>query len=89
MDGILGVTPVAETIASGLSVPWAMAFAPDGRLFVTERPGRVRVIDGTGLRAQPVINMTSVVAATGEGGLCGIAVDPDFLNNGYLYVYHT
>jgi glucose/arabinose dehydrogenase len=89
VDGVFGVTPVAETIASGLTIPWGLAFAPDGRLFVTERPGRVRVIDNTGLRAQPVINMASVVAATGEGGLCGIAVDPDFPNNGYLYVYHT
>lgn len=85
----LGVTPVAETIATNLTVPWALAFAPDGRLFLTERPGRVRVIDGGGLRSQAVINLASVVRNVGEGGLCGIDVDPDFATNHYLYVYYT
>ena len=42
-----------EPVASGLDTPWAIAFAPDGRIFVTERPGRIRVIDKNGLRPEP------------------------------------
>ena len=69
---------VPEVVATNLIVPWAMAFAPDGRIFVTERPGRVRVIDQDGLQPVPLIDMVAEVAAVGEGGLMGIAVDPDF-----------
>lgn len=78
-----------EVVASNLVVPWAMAFTPDGRLLVTERAGRVRVIDSTGLQAAPMIDLTSVVRATGETGLMGIDVDPDFATNGYFYVMYT
>lgn len=76
-----------RTIATGLDIPWAMAFAPDGRLFFTERPGRVRVIVGGVL--QPVPVMTLSVESVGEAGLLGLAVDPDFASNGHLYVYYT
>lgn len=87
MGGPSGVT--TENVATGLVVSWALAFAPDGRLFVTERPGRVRVIDQSGLRPEPVIDLTNVVVSSGESGLCGIAVDPDFATNRYLYVYYS
>lgn len=79
--------PRVETWVSGLVVPWALAFAPDGRLFLTERPGRIRlVVDGV-LREDPVATLP--VAATGEGGLLGLALDPDFDANGHLYVMYT
>src|SRR5581483_10485432 len=62
-----------------------LAFAPDGRLFVTERPGRLGVVrDG---RAQPVATLP--VAARGEGGLMGLALDPRFAETGRLYVCYT
>ena len=54
---------VLDTIASGLSVPWAMAFAPDGRIFVTERPGRIRVIDHGALAPTPGRHSASTRAA--------------------------
>ncbi|HET8679639.1 MAG TPA: PQQ-dependent sugar dehydrogenase, partial [bacterium] len=73
--------------ASGLDIPWGMAFVPDGRLFVTERPGRLRVIVGGVLQPSAVI--TLAVEATGESGLLGIAADPGFATNGRLYVYYT
>ena len=76
-----------EVVASGLRIPWALAFAPDGRLFFTERPGRLRVIESGQLRPQPVAELP--VAAVGEGGLLGLALDPDFGANGYLYVMYT
>ena len=79
-----------ETVASGLETPWAMAFAPDGRIFVTERPGRVRVVDDGGLRPEPWAVLDVVPAEyRSEGGLLGVAVDPDFGTSGALYVLAT
>lgn len=82
-----GFRPVVETVASGLEVPWAMAFAPDGRLFFTERPGRLRVISGGELSPDPVAVLPAV--STGESGLMGLAIDPAFEENGYLYVMYS
>jgi glucose/arabinose dehydrogenase len=74
-------------IASGLASPTAMAFAPDGRLFVCEQGGRLRVIrDGTLL---PTPFLTVTVSATGERGLLGVAFDPAFAANRFVYVYYT
>lgn len=82
------VAPLAvTTLAAGLDIPWAMAFVPDGRLFFTERPGRLRVLDGGALQAGPVLTLP--VRAVGEGGLLGLAADPNFAANGFLYVYYT
>lgn len=77
-----------ETVAAGLEAPWDLAFAPDGRIFVTERPGRLRVIEGGQLRPEPVATLPEV-AARGEGGLLGLALAPDFAQSRALYLYHT
>ncbi|MFQ5951330.1 MAG: PQQ-dependent sugar dehydrogenase [Candidatus Geothermarchaeales archaeon] len=76
-----------EVVAEGLEIPWSLAFSPDGRLFVTERPGRVRVAESGVLVEQPLLIVD--VAAEGEGGLLGMALHPDFSENGYVYLYHT
>lgn len=76
-----------EDVATDLQVPWALAFSPDGRLFFTERTGQLRVIADGSLQAEPVA--TFEVAAVGEAGLLGLALDPDFSQNHYLYVYYT
>ncbi len=76
-----------EVVASGLEVPWALAFAPDGRLLVTERPGRLRLVKDGRLEPEPLATLT--VAAVGEGGLMGLALDPGFAGNGRLYLCHT
>ena len=76
-----------ETVASGLQVPWAIDFAKDGRIFFTERIGNVRVIENGKLIAEPVF--TKEVAKTGEAGMLGLALDPDFANNNFIYVYYT
>ena len=79
-----------ETVASGLEIPWAMAFAPDGRIFVTERPGRVRVIDDNGLRPEPwAVVEVAPPEYRSEGGLLGISVAPDFATSGNVYVLGT
>jgi len=78
---------VETRVASGLSSPTAMAFAPDGRLFVTQQGGALRVIKNGALLSQPF--MTLSVNSSGERGLLGIAFDPDFTSNGFVYVYYT
>ena len=86
VSGATGFT--VEEVATGLDTPWELAFAPDGRIFVTERPGRLRVIEGGHLRAEPVAIVPGVVEQ-GEGGLLGLVLDPNFATNGNLYLYHT
>ena len=75
-------------MATGLEIPWDLDFLPDGRALVTERPGRVRLLDADGtLRPQPVARVA--VSAKGEGGLLGLAVDPAFASNRFVYLYST
>ena len=80
-----------QSMAQGLDNATAMAFAPDGRLFITERvTGRIRVFKDGVLQAAPWATVAVWGQPTwGEQGLLGIAVDPDFLNNGFVYVYYT
>ncbi|HEY7064518.1 MAG TPA: PQQ-dependent sugar dehydrogenase [Chloroflexota bacterium] len=78
----------AETVVDGLAVPWALAWAPDGRLFFNERPGRVRVVEGGVLRPEPVATLP-VSQSTSEGGLLGLALAPDFAQSSAFYVYYT
>ena len=79
-------TGFAETqFATGLRNPTAMAFAPDGRLFVAEQEGRLRVIKNGGLLLTPFL--TVPVDKNGERGLLGVAFDPAFASNHYVYVY--
>jgi aldose sugar dehydrogenase len=78
-----------ETVATGLEAPWALAFVPDGRIFITERPGRLRVLTSEGVLDPEPVGEIEGVAAEGEGGLLGLAIDPDFDRNRSLYLYHT
>jgi glucose/arabinose dehydrogenase len=80
--------PRVKTVASGLQIPWEIAFLPDGRALVTERPGRVRMLGRDGrLQRKPVGRVA--VSAQGEGGLLGLAVDPGFAANHFVYLYYT
>lgn len=74
-------------VAGGFELPTSMAFAPDGRLFVTERFGKVRVVKDRTLL--PIPFLTVSVDATDIRGLHGIAFDPDFTDNGYVYIAYT
>ena len=78
---------VDQPFAGGFTAPTAMAFAPDGRLFVTEQGGAVRVVKQGRLLPTPFVRM--YVDSSGERGLLGIAFHPSFASNGYVYVYHT
>src|SRR5205809_7470524 len=67
--------------------PTAMAFAPDGRLFVCQQGGQLRVIKNGSLLSTPFVTLT--VDSSGERGLLGIAFDPNFAANNFVYVYYT
>lgn len=74
-------------VATGLTAPVTMQFAPDGRLFVVEQAGQVRVIENGTLLPTPFISLT--VDNTGERGLLGIAFDPAFASEPWVYLYYT
>ena len=81
-------TNFTETqFATGFTNPTAMAFAPDGRLFVCQQGGQLRVFKNGALLATPFVSLT--VDSSGERGLLGIAFDPNFATNNFLYVYYT
>ncbi|MDO8498261.1 MAG: PQQ-dependent sugar dehydrogenase [bacterium] len=77
-----------EVIAKNLEVPWALAFLPNGDILVTERKGLVRLIKDGQLLQEPVITL-SKVKQSGESGLHGIAIHPDFPQKPYVYLYYT
>jgi aldose sugar dehydrogenase len=76
-----------ETVAEGLEVPWALAFVDEDTILVTERPGRVRLIEDGELRAEPASEIE--VTHEGEGGLLGIALHPGFPERRLAYLYYT
>lgn len=77
-----------ETVVAGLKVPWSITWAPDGRLFFTERPGRVRVVVNGQLRPQPLVVLTDV-EPSGESGLMSLALHPQFGTNHFLYLSYA
>ena len=77
-----------EGYASGLVRPIAMAWLPDGRMLVTEQTGAIRVVENGVLRSKPWASIPNVRVMR-EGGLIGIAVDPDFGNNHFVYVFYS
>ena len=90
-----GVAPAAtlppgfseSVVASGISSPTAMEFAPDGRLFVCQQNGQLRVIKNDVLLAAPFLTVTP--DSNGERGLLGVAFDPNFASNQRVYIYYT
>jgi glucose/arabinose dehydrogenase len=83
-DGMI----LVEVIAHGLDHPWGLAFLPDRRMLVTERPGRLRVITHDGRASAPVQNVPAVYAY-GQGGLLDVALDPDFAANRLVYLSYA
>ena len=74
-----------QVISSGLEHPWSLAFLPDGRFLVSERPGRLRIIEADGrLLPQPVGGLPEI-EASGQGGLLDVVLHPDFAHNNWVY----
>jgi aldose sugar dehydrogenase len=74
-----------ETVVEGLEHPWSLAFLPDGRVLVTERPGRLRLIEDGRLHPDPVAGVPMVFAHS-QGGLMEVLADPAFERNGFVYL---
>ena len=84
-----GETPVEiTTVASGLAHPWGLAFLPDGRMLVTERPGRLRYVDSKGIVSDPVAGVPAVYAER-QGGLLDVVLDPEFAANSTIYLSYA
>ncbi len=78
-----------RTLASNLDTPWQIALAPDGFIYLSERGGLVRVISPSGkLQQKPWLSLPEIVEI-GEGGLLGLALDPNFSENGFIYLSYT
>jgi len=77
----------AETVLENLMIPWSLAFAPDGRMFFTERVGRINVVASGGSKPTPFSELPA--ENVGEGGLLGLALSPEFETDRFVYVYHT
>lgn len=77
-----------ETVVSGLTSPWALAFLPDGRMLITEKPGRLRIAarDGT---LSPAVAGVPKVAAQNQGGLLDVITDRDFAKNNTIYFCYS
>jgi glucose/arabinose dehydrogenase len=76
-----------ETVVDGLENPWSVDFLPDGRMLVTEKPGRLRIIEN-GQLSEPVKGLPEITAK-GQGGLLDIALDPDYKNNQIIYLSYS
>jgi glucose/arabinose dehydrogenase len=88
MEATATQIPDVEVAATGLATIWAIDFAPDGRIFLTERGGRIRTIQDGQLQPEPWLTLDDVVEIS-EAGLLGLALDPGFADNGWVYVAYT
>jgi glucose/arabinose dehydrogenase len=78
-----------QVMAEKLYVPWAIDISNEGKLFFTERSGAIRIIEDGKLLPQPLITFRSPFVSLGEGGLMGIALDPNYSQNHYIYAMHS
>ncbi|MCY4661454.1 MAG: PQQ-dependent sugar dehydrogenase [Acidobacteria bacterium] len=83
-----GTRFLIETVATGLEAPGSLAFAPDGRLFLAEAPGRIRVLTSAGLRPEPAF-VLSGATVPGWPVISGLTLDPEFARNGFVYLLQT
>jgi len=75
-----------QTVAKNLTIPWSIDWTPDGTMLFTERDGHLRVVKDGQLLEDPLL---SLGVGDVEGGMLGIAVDPNYLENNYIYIYYT
>lgn len=79
----------AQTFTEGLEFPWGLAFLPDGRMLVSERPGRLRLVAADGRLDPKPVDGLPPIAAVGQGGLLDVALHPDFAKNGLVYLSYA
>jgi len=79
----------SDALVASVGVPTALAFTPDGRLLITTQGGSLRIVKNGTLLGTAALNLSSVLCSNSERGLLGIAVDPSFASNRFIYVYYT
>ncbi|MEO7912289.1 MAG: PQQ-dependent sugar dehydrogenase [Roseiflexaceae bacterium] len=92
VSSLLAAAPPADftdTLVTNLASPTALAFTPDGRLLLTQQTGQLRVYQGTALLATPALDLSGELCTNSERGLLGVAVDPVFATNHFIYLYYT
>lgn len=77
-----------SAVAGGLTHPWSLAFLPDGRMLVTERPGQLRIVERDGRVSDPIAGVPDV-HAEGQGGLLDVALDPAYASNRFIYLSYA
>jgi aldose sugar dehydrogenase len=80
--------PVVTTLTDKLNLPWSLAFLPDGKILITEKPGAMRVLDKNGTLSEPIKNVPAV-SATGQVGLLDLALDPSFAVNHRIFFTYS
>ena len=80
--------PKVVTVAQGLVNPWSLAFLPDGRLLVTEKPGRLRIVGSNGAMGPPISGLPAL-SVGGQCGLLDVALDPKFADNRFIYLSYA
>ena len=78
-----------RSIVAGLAQPTSVAWAPDGRMFVVEKEGVLKVVAPGALTATTVLDIRNEVHSYWDRGMLGLAVDSSFATNGYVYLYYT
>src|SRR5262249_9436559 len=89
---LLAATPgasFADTLVANVSSPTALAFTPDGRLLITQQTGQLRVFAGGVLLPTAALDLSAAICDNSERGLLGVAVDPAFASNHFIYLYYT
>ena len=78
-----------DTLVAAVGGPTALAFTPDGRMLVTTQGGRLRIVQNNALLGTPALDLTSRFCSNSERGLLGVAVDPQFANNRFVFTSIT
>ncbi|HWI03661.1 MAG TPA: PQQ-dependent sugar dehydrogenase [Acidimicrobiales bacterium] len=78
-----------DTLVASVGGPTGLAFTPDGRMLVTTQGGRLRIVENNALVATPALDLTGRICSNSERGLLGVAVDPEFATNRFVYLYYT
>jgi len=79
----------SDELVTNIAAPTALAFTPDGRVLVTTQPGTLRVVENDVLLATPAVNLAGRICTNSERGLLGVAVDPAFATNGFVFLYYS
>lgn len=89
--GAAAVVPsgFTDSLVASVGGPTALAFTPNGRMLVTTQAGRLRVVQNDALAPTPALDLTGRICSNSERGLLGLAVDPAFATNRFVYLYYT